>query len=140
MNGPSIAGHATQVAVAWFTRPESRDPQVRLARSRDAGEHFGQVVTIDQERPLGRPAVAVLSDGSAFVCWLRRAAGHSELCAARVVEDGRIATQWTIATVSAGRASGFPRVTADGLAAIVCWTNGNAPDSTVRAVRVSFAR
>lgn len=98
------------------------------------------MISLDKNRPIGRPTVTVLDDDSTLVCWLRRADGHSQLRAARVMKDGRIAAQLTIAKVAAGRASGFPRVTADGLAGILCWTSGKTPNSTVRATRISFER
>ena len=100
MNGPSIAGHATQFAVAWFTHPESRTPTVQLALSADNGTRFSLPIAIGGDRLLGRPAVAVLEDGSAFLCWLREGEGHSQLRATRVMPDGRMVAAWTIAKVS----------------------------------------
>ena len=138
MNGPSIAGHATQFAVAWFTHPESRTPTVQLALSADNGTRFDLPIAIGGDRLLGRPAVAVLEDGSAFLCWLREGEGHSQLRATRVMPDGRMVAAWTIAKVSPGRTSGFPRTVADGSDVIVSWTGGRGQQLRVRAVRISF--
>ncbi|MEE3372082.1 MAG: hypothetical protein VX346_22300 [Planctomycetota bacterium] len=111
---------------------------VQLALSADQGAHFQKPIAIDLEQPVGRPAVAVLEDGSSFLCWLRRADGHTQLRGARVLQGGQVAAQWTIAKVAPGRASGFPRVVADGSQVIVAWTSGRAEQLRVRAVRVSF--
>lgn len=138
MNGPSIAGHTRQFAVAWFTDPESGVAAVQLALSAEQGTRFNEPIAIDVERPVGRPAVAVLEDGSTFLCWLRHGEGHAQLRAARVMPDGRIVAQWTIAQVASGRASGFPRAVADGREVIVSWTGGRAQQLRVRAVRISF--
>ena len=138
MNGPSIAGHARQFAVAWFTDPESGVAAVQLALSAEQGTRFNEPIAIDVERPVGRPAVAVLEDGSTFLCWLRHGEEDAQLRAARVMPDGRIAAQWAIAQVAPGRASGFPRVVADGNGVIVSWTSGRAQQLRVRAVRISF--
>ncbi len=113
-------------------------PTVRLAISYDGGSQFSRVIAIDQAQPVGRPAVAILDDDSTLVCWLRRAAGHSELRSARVMKDGRVAEQRTIAKVAPGRASGFPRVAAHGRFAILCWTSGTPSVSSVRAVQISI--
>lgn len=96
------------------------------------------MIAIDQAEPVGRPAVAILEDGSSLVCWLRSGKGHAELRAARVLKDGRIAEQRTIAKVAPGRASGFPRVAAHGRFAVLCWTSGTGEDSSVRAVEISI--
>ena len=113
-------------------------PTVRLAISHDGGSQFNRVIAIDQGQPVGRPAVAILEDDSTLVCWLRRGEGHSELRSARVMKDGRIAEQRTIAKVAPGRASGFPRVAAHGRFAILCWTSDAPSGSNVLAVRISI--
>jgi len=111
---------------------------VQLALSTDQGVHFQKPIAIDLKQPVGRPAVAVLEDGSSFLCWLRQGDGHAQLRAARVLQGGQVAAQWAIAKVAPGRASGFPRVVADGSGVIVSWTSGRAQQLRVRAVRISF--
>ncbi|MEE2738511.1 MAG: hypothetical protein VX435_09815 [Planctomycetota bacterium] len=109
-----------------------------MALSSNSGKDFQHLIALDKQRPSGRPAVTILDDRSTVITWLRPSGKQAELRAAHVTADGRVTGETVIAPVSAGRASGFPRLTADGRSAIVTWTQGTPPQSFVRAVRLSF--
>lgn len=111
---------------------------MQLALSSNSGKDFQHVITLDKQRPSGRPAVTILDDRSSVITWLRPSGKQAELRAAHVTVDARVTGETVIARVSAGRVSGFPQLTADGLSAIVTWTQGTPPHSSVRAVRLSF--
>ncbi|HVE77611.1 MAG TPA: sialidase family protein [Gemmatimonadaceae bacterium] len=136
VNGPSIAASGRRVALAWFTAAND-SPRVKLAFSDDAGASFGAPVRVDGGNPAGRVDVAVLQDGSALVTWIERTGGDTAAVRARRVgPDGRAGRAMTVATSSAARARGFPRMTIAGSDAVFAWTVPGRPSS----IRVARAR
>lgn len=138
VNGPAIAASGRTVAVAWFTAANSA-PQVKLAFSADAGASFAAPIRIDGGQPAGRVDVALLADGSALVTWIERIGGEvAAVRARRVMRDGRASEPLTIASSSAARASGFPRMAIVGSDAIFAWTAPTRP-SAIRLARLPVA-
>ena len=138
VNGPAIDTRANRVAVAWFTAANDT-ARVNVAFSADAGARFKPPIRVDDGRPAGRVDVLVLGDGSALVSWIERSGGDTaEVRVRRVRSDGRIGSAVTIATSSAARASGFPRMVASGQNAIFAWTQPGRP-SEIRIARVPFS-
>jgi hypothetical protein len=136
VNGPAIAAKDARVALAWFTSAND-SARVKLAFSSDAGATFGAPVRIDEGQPAGRVDVALLRDGSALVSWIERTGGDTAAVRVRRVSaDGRPAPAITIATSSAARASGFPRMLVRGEDAIFAWTEPGKP-SAIRLARLS---
>ena len=136
VNGPAIAADDRQVAVAWFTA--ARDSaRVKVAFSDDAGATFSAPTIVDDGNPAGRVDVALLEDGSALVTWIERTGGDTAAVRARrVARDGTRHTAVTIASSSAERASGFPRMAITGEDVVFAWTVPGKPS----AVRVARAR
>ena len=138
VNGPAITATGKRVAVAWFTAA-SDSPRVKLAFSTDAGAKFGSPIRVDEGNPAGRVDVGLLADGSALVTWIERTGGENAVVRARrVAPDGALGTPITIATSSAARASGFPRMVIAGDNAMFAWTVPGRP-STVRVARRALA-
>ena len=138
VNGPAITAAGNRIALAWFTAAND-SPRVKLAISTDGGAKFGPPIRIDEGNPAGRVDVEMLSDGSALVSWIERTGGEIAVVRARrVARDGTVGTPITIATSSAARASGFPRMTIVGDKAMFAWTAPGRP-STVRVARISLA-
>ena len=136
VNGPAIAANGNRVALAWFTAATDSG-RVNVAFSDDGGATFGAPVRIDDGRPAGRVDVAMLPEGGALVSWIERTGGDTAAVRARrVSRDGRPAAAVTIATSSAKRASGFPRVVMLGGDAIFAWTEPGTP-SAIRVARLS---
>jgi hypothetical protein len=81
--------------------------------------------------------VALLRDGSALVSWIERTGGDTaEVRVRRVAADGTPAPAITVATSSAARASGFPRMIIRGDDAIFAWTEPVKP-SAIRLAKLS---
>jgi len=121
-NGPSVAAQGDRVAVAWFTGARST-PSVWAATSGDAGATLSAPVRVDGGSPSGRVEVAMLDDGSAAVVWLEKLGERGEVRVRRVAPDGVAAPPVTVATTSASRASGYPRIAAlSGHRVLVAWT------------------
>lgn len=128
VNGPAVAAEGDHVAVAWFTA--ARDtPRVRLAFSGDAGASFSAPVEIDGGDPAGRVDLILLEDGSALVSWIERTGEAAEV-RARVVSTDRVAhPAWTVASASAERAGGFPRMARTAAGILFAWTEPGQPSA-----------
>jgi len=136
VNGPAIAGRESRVALAWFTAAEDSG-RVNVAFSSDAGATFGPPVRIDEGKPAGRVDVALLPDGGALVSWIERTGGDTAAVRVRrVTVDGKTAPPVTIATSSAARASGFPRMVMRGDDAMFAWTEPGKP-AAIRIAKLS---
>lgn len=123
VNGPAVAAEGDAVVVAWYTEAGGV-PQVRLARSADAGDTFQAPLTLDQGAAVqGRVAVAVDAQ-QARVLWLREENGAQSLWLARYTADlGRELERVQVAALQgSGRGTGFPRLAVSGGIAHVVWT------------------
>lgn len=122
VNGPSISAAGKRVAVAWFTAVNDK-PRVNLAFSSDSGESFGEPIAIDEGNPVGRVEVLMLTDGSAIVCWLEKAAGGGSVLVRRVRPDGKTDQSIAIAPNGTARSNGFPQMALTGKTLVFAWTN-----------------
>jgi hypothetical protein len=138
VNGPAVAAAGNRVAVAWFTAAND-SPRVKLAFSNDGGARFAAPVRVDGGNPAGRVDVVMLPDGSALVIWLERTGGEVAAVRGRKISrDGRAGAPVTIATSSAARASGFPRLALTASDVVFAWTVPGQP-SQIRVARAAVA-
>jgi hypothetical protein len=80
-----------------------------------------------------------LDDGSVIVSWLERTGGQdAAVRARRVTPAGVMSEPRTIATSSAARASGVPRMVRSGSSIYFAWTVATRP-SAVRIARASVS-
>ncbi len=123
VNGPAIAAHGSDIAVSWFTA--ARDElKIRLARSSDNGETFGEAVDMDSGAPTGRVDVIQHASGSSLVSWIRESdEGRSELVVRAVERSGRMGRITKVANLSSGRISGFPQMEWSGDDVVFAWTD-----------------
>lgn len=136
VNGPAIVAADNRVALAWFTSAND-SARVKVAFSTDAGATFGPPVRVDDGNPAGRVDVALLHDGSALVSWIERTGGDTAVVQVRrVAADGTADVPISIATSSAERASGFPRMVMHGKGAVFAWTEPGKP-SAIRLARLA---
>ena len=134
VNGPALSARGNRVALAWFTAAGD-SARVKVAFSDNAGATFGTPVRVDGGKPAGRVDVALLTDGSALVTWVERIGGDTAAVRARrIARDGVPGVTTTIASGSAARASGFPKMAITGSNAMFAWTVPGRP-STVRVAR-----
>ncbi len=151
VNGPALAAEGHRVAVAWFTA--ARDTaRVRVAFSDDAGATFGPPLEVDDGAPAGRVGIVLLPDGAALVSWIERVDGEAEVRVRRVGPERQLAARdgagtadrtgasvqvgpsLAIATSSAERASGFPRMVRSGDRIVFAWTDPGRPSRVHTAV------
>jgi hypothetical protein len=133
VNGPAIDASGRNVAVAWFTAaPPS--PRVQVAFSKDGGATFGPPVLVDGGKPLGRVDLALDADGSVLVTWLSLADKEAQVRLRRLAPDGKAGQPLTLASTSASRNSGFPRMAISGGNLYVAWVE----EGEVSRVRVGM--
>ena len=133
VNGPAVAAHGDEVAVAWFTAPDQ--PRVRLAFSSDGGRSFGPPLEVANGKVVGRVDVVLLQDGRAVVSWLAETANGAVIRAQPYNHAGATDPARDIATSNVARSSGFPQMVKVAGGLLFAWTeNGPTP-----AVRTAFA-
>jgi len=139
VNGPAISARGDMVAVAWFTGANDQE-RVLLAFSSDSGATFSPPIQIDGGSPVGRVSVNLSAAGDARVVWLERVGSEdAEVRLKTVRKDGVSSDPTVIATTSAARASGFPRIAAVGDDLVIAWTDPS-DGSSVRVARVRSAQ
>ena len=138
VNGPNVDARGKRVALAWFTGANDT-ARVKLAFSSDAGASFSAPVRIDEGQPSGRVDVALLADGGALVTWIERTGGDTAAVRARrVAPNGQVGAPITVASSSAARASGFPRMALTGKDVVFAWTVPGRP-SAIRVARIAVS-
>ncbi|CAN7256792.1 sialidase family protein [Pseudoxanthomonas sp. LjRoot143] len=139
VNGPVVVAKGSRVWVAWYTEAEGV-PELRAARSDDAGDTFAEPVTLAKgTQVLGRLALALAGD-HLLASWLEQTPDERQSLVL-----GRYDAAWTqpqrveVATLSArGRASGIPRMQWRGDAAWLAWVDVDGEVPRVLGARVVF--
>lgn len=140
VNGPAVDASGMDVAVVWFTGANG-EAKVRIAFSRDGGEHFDDPLPLDVGGPGGRVDVLQLSDGTAVALWMEYVKSGEAIVMCRVSQDTGCTTPQVL-HINQGRESvGFPRMTQSAGGAYVAWTgstDGGEGNTTVRVIEVDF--
>lgn len=139
VNGPVAVADGATVWVAWYTEAGGV-PELRAARSDDAGDTFGAPVTLAKgTQVLGRLGL-VHGDGHLLVSWLEQAQDERQtLVLARYDHAWARAQRVDVATLSArGRASGVPRLQWHDDAAWLAWTDVAGEKPRLQSARVGF--
>jgi len=118
VNGPRCAAEGNNLAIAWFSSPETKS-QVNIIFSEDGGATFNKPIRIADENAIGRVDVVMLDDKSAMVSWMEGAI----IKAAKVNKDGTKEPAVTIASSSEARSSGFPQMTKAGNKIVFAWSD-----------------
>lgn len=141
VNGPVVVADGASVWVAWYTEAGGM-PELRAARSQDAGDTFSAPVTLAKgPQVLGRLGLA-RGDGHLLASWLEEAKDPGQrLVLTRYDDAWGGARRTEVATLATrGRASGMPRVQWAHGAAWLAWTDVADGTPMVRGARVTFAR
>lgn len=139
VNGPAVVAKDNRVWVAWYTEAGG-EPELRAARSDDAGDTFGAPVTLAKgTQVLGRLGLALAGD-RLLVSWLEQAPDERQTLVLGRYDDGwKHAQRAEVATLSArGRASGIPRMQWRGDAAWLAWVDVDGEAPRILGARVVF--
>lgn len=134
VNGPAVAADGARVATAWFTGA-SDVPRVSVSFSDDQGDTFAEPTRVDDGDPIGRVAV-LLDEAGALVSWIERVGEGAELRLRRVTPDGAAEPAVTVASVSAARAAGFPRMVESAGDLVFAWTDVGEESTRVHVARM----
>lgn len=136
VNGPAVEAAGEDVWVAWYTEGGGQ-PSVRVARSMDAGDHFDAPVELSAgPAVLGRVAMALHGD-EVLVAWLEEGGEGQQLMLARMRRDLHGMRKEVVASLDAkGRASGMPRLVANGVHAWMVWVDVEGARPGLRGMRL----
>lgn len=134
VNGPQIDALGQRAVLAWFTAANDQQ-RVYVSFSDDGGATFGNAVTVDDGKPLGRVDVVLLDGQTALVTWLEQTAAGAEIRARRVPRNGKPAPAINLADSDAARAAGFTRIARVGEHVWFSWTEQSAGSKRIRMAR-----
>jgi len=143
VNGPVLSARGQDVVATWFTVKDDVG-QALAAFSNDAGRTWGAPIRLDDGGSLGRVDVEMLDDGTAVATWVEYAEGRSDFRLRLVAPSGERSAPINVAGVSAGRASGFPRLARQGDELVFAWSESASEEGedtgalTVRTAVVSL--
>jgi hypothetical protein len=131
VNGPMLSARGRDIAIAWFTSKDGQG-QAFLAFSHDAGRTFSTPIRLDDNGSLGRVDVELLPDGSAAASWIEFADERAQSRVRRVLRSGARSSAVTVSSIVGSRASGYPRIAADGTDLLFAWTESGSGATQVR--------
>lgn len=110
VNGPALAANpAGQIAVTWYTAAADH-PRTYFARFDPSTNDFAPPLLLADSTPLGRQAIALAPNGTAFVTGLiTDPAGETTLTLWTISPDDEV-TGRALRSLSPSRASGFPQL------------------------------
>jgi hypothetical protein len=139
VNGPRLSARGRAVALAWFTGKDDVGRSF-MSFSTDAGQSFGSPIRLDANGSLGRVDVVLLDDGSAVASWVESSDTGGRIAVRRVTPDGDASSPTTVATVSTGRISGYPRMAFHAGELLFAWTEGDAAATRVQTATTQIPR
>jgi hypothetical protein len=139
VNGPALSARGRDVVAGWFTVKNDQG-QAYAAFSSDAGRTWSMPIRLDDAGSLGRVDVELLDDGSAVASWVEYAEGASDFRIRRIESSGARSAPITVAGVSGGRASGYPRIARRGDELILAWTDSGPGEDGALQLQTAVGR
>jgi len=106
VNGPQLASQGGQMGAVWFTAADG-DPRVLASFSADAGGRFVAPLRLNETKPSGRVATALLRNGSLLATWTDL---EGAIWLRRVSPDFAPGEPVRLTPAGSARAKGFPRI------------------------------
>ena len=131
VNGPRVAAHENQVAVAWYTAANDR-PEVKVALSENNGESFERVSRIDLGKTIGRVNVDWVKEDLAMITWME----EGKIMARTIATDGKLGQPILIAEATEKRSSGFPQMSVNGDEVWFAWTDDSFERKKIRVSKM----
>ena len=108
VNGPALACHKNDIAIAWFTSPEEKS-KVNVSFYNNEITSFEKPIRIDEGNPLGRVGIE-LFENFAMVSWLEQVGESAEIKLAQVFPNEEKFKKITLTKSNTSRRSGFPQI------------------------------
>lgn len=123
VNGPMLATHKNDVAVAWYTSPNAT-PMVNVAFSKDEGASFEAPIRVDISQPIGRVDVIWLNENEIMASWIESAEETTNIVSAIISKDGTAQQPRIVSEIQPGRVSGYPQMEMVNDQLFFAWTEG----------------
>ena len=123
VNGPMLATHENDVAIAWYTSPNST-PMVNVAFSKDEGASFEAPIRVDLSMPIGRVDLIWLNEKEVMVSWIEMAEKTTDIVTTIISKDGKVHNPRIVSEIQPGRVSGYPQMEMVGNQLFFAWTEG----------------
>jgi hypothetical protein len=136
VNGPALSARNRTVVIAWFTGTGDQG-HVFAAFSNDSGKTFAAPIAIGDAGAVGRVDVELLTSGAAIVSWIEFADQRSQFRIRQIDAAGARTESTSVASISASRASGYPRMAVRGDELLLAWTD---PSGYASQVKTAVAR
>ncbi len=137
VNGPVLAVHGSNVALAWFTFGSNQRALVSCAFSSDGGRSFGLPMRLAGTRAQGRVDAGFDAAGRLIVTWLEADATSAEWRVARVDPTGKAPMSHAVVETTTSRDSGLARVIRGRTGVLFAWT-GTGSSPGVRMGRLTW--
>ena len=109
VNGPMLASYGNEIAVAWYTSPNST-PSVNVAFSNDEGASFEAPIQVDVSQPIGRLDLVWINDKEVMVSWIETTEMTTNILSRIVSKNGHMLEPRIISEIEPGRVSGYPQM------------------------------
>ena len=136
VNGPALANHNNEIAIAWFTAAEEK-PKVNVSFYNNEITSFEKPIRIDEGNPLGRVGIELFDD-FAMVSWLEQVGENAEIKLAQIFSNEEKSKTITLSKSSTSRRSGFPQIEKTEDQLIFAWTVSDEKKSTVHTAFWKF--
>lgn len=140
VNGPALANHKNNIAIAWFTAAKEK-PTINVSFYNNEITNFEKPIKIDKSNPLGRVGIELFDD-FAMVSWLEQVGENAEIKLAQVFSDSpnqkTNIKNITLSKSSTSRRSGFPQIEKTDDKLIFAWTVSDGKKSTVHTAFWKF--
>jgi hypothetical protein len=133
VNGPMLSARGRDVVIAWFTG-QADQARTFVAFSKDAGRTFGSPIRVDDAGAVGRVDIELMPDGAAVASWIESVDQRAQFRVRRIEPSGAKSAAMTVSALAGSRASGYPRIAANGNEIVFAWT-----DTTGTTPRVQTA-
>ncbi len=128
VNGPMLATQNNDVAVAWYTSPNST-PTVHVAFSKDEGASFEAPIRVDLSQPIGRVDLIWINENEVMASWIESAEETTNIVTAIVSKDGDVQNPRIVSEIQPGRVSGYPQMEMVDDQLFFAWTEGGEDGS-----------
>ena len=138
VNGPKVASHSNNLAVAWFTVSNQR-PIVNLSFSKADGNSFESPIKINDLDATGRVDVLFLNEKEVLISYMEGDDNGTFLRIKKVSIDGKISAPITISKIDGGRSTGVPQLEKFNDEIVIVWTVFENEKNQLKAAKLRLA-